>query len=56
MADTGEDREIRGRTDAKEAEIISESEKLRQKSKTARDQAFGQRRREARQSRASKPR
>jgi hypothetical protein len=55
MADTGEDREIKGRTDAKEAEIVSESQKLRQKSKTARDQALDKRRRQARQPEAPKP-
>jgi hypothetical protein len=44
MADTGEDREIKGRTDAREAEIVSESKKLRQKSKTARNQALDKRR------------
>ena len=35
MADTGEGREIKERTGAKEAEIVSESKKLLQKSKTA---------------------
>ena len=56
MADTGEDREIKGRTDAREAEIISESKKLRQKSKTAKDQALDKRRREAKQPGGSRPR
>jgi hypothetical protein len=49
MADTGEDREIKKRTDAKKAEIVSESKKLFQKSKTARDQALDKGRRTAKQ-------
>ncbi len=56
MADTGEGREIKGRTDAKEAEIVSESKTLRQKSKTARDQVLNKRRREAKQPGAPRPR
>ncbi len=35
MPDTGEDREIRQRVNAKEAEIVSETTKLLQKSKPA---------------------
>jgi hypothetical protein len=45
MADTGEDREIRARTDGKEAEVVLESKKLLQKSVTARDQTLRRRRR-----------
>ena len=56
MADTGEDREIKGRTNAKEAEVVSESKKLLQKSKTAKDQALGRRRRGARSQPAPKNR
>ena len=33
MPDTGEDREIKSRVNAREAELVSESKKLRQKSK-----------------------
>jgi len=54
MADTGEDREIKERTGAKEAKIVSESKKLLQKSKTAKDKALGTRRRGAKAQRASK--
>ena len=35
MPDTGEDREIKSRVNAREAELISESKKLHQKSKAA---------------------
>ncbi len=45
MADTGEGREIKARTDAKEAEVVAESRKLLQKSETATDQALRRRRR-----------
>jgi hypothetical protein len=45
MADTGEGREIKTRTDAKEAEVVAESKKLLQKSVTARDQILRGRRR-----------
>jgi hypothetical protein len=45
MADTGEGREIKERTDAKEAEVVAESKKLLQKSVTARDQTLSRRRR-----------
>jgi hypothetical protein len=45
MADTGEGREIKARTDAKEAEVVAESKKLLQKSVTARDQTLSRRRR-----------
>lgn len=45
MADTGEGREIKARTDAKEAEVVAESKKLSQKSVTARDQTLRRRRR-----------
>jgi hypothetical protein len=45
MADTGEDREIKARTDAKEAEVVAESKKLLQKSATAADQTLRRRRR-----------
>lgn len=37
MPDTGEDREIKSRVNAREAELISESKKLRQKSKAAQE-------------------
>jgi hypothetical protein len=37
MADTGEDREIKQRVNAKEAEIVLESKKLRQKSQSAKN-------------------
>jgi hypothetical protein len=47
MADTGEDREIKERTDAREGEIVSEAKKLLQKSKTARDRALDKGRRGA---------
>ena len=42
MADTGEDREIQRRVNAKEAVRVSQSKKLFQKSK--KDEATGQRR------------
>lgn len=45
MADTGEAREIKARTDAKEAEVVEESKKLWQKSVTATDQTSRRRRR-----------
>ena len=45
MADTGEGREIKARTDAKEAEVVAESKKLLQKSVTATDQTLRRRRR-----------
>lgn len=54
MADTGEGREIKGRSDAKEAEMVSESKKLLQKSKTAKDKALGRRSRGTKPQRASK--
>ena len=54
MADTGEGREIKERSDAKEAEVVSESKRLLQKSKTAKDKALGGRRRGAKPQRASK--
>ena len=43
MADTGEGREIKARTDAKEAEVVAESKKLLQKSVTATDQTMRRR-------------
>jgi hypothetical protein len=43
MADTGEGREIKARTDAKEEEVVAESKKLLQKSVTARDQTVRRR-------------
>jgi hypothetical protein len=43
MADTGEGREIKVRTDAKEEEVVAESKKLLQKSVTARDQTMRRR-------------
>jgi hypothetical protein len=46
MADTGEGREIKVRTDAKEAEVVAASKKLLQKSVTARDQTLRRRRRD----------
>jgi CheY-like chemotaxis protein len=45
MADTGEDREIKARTDAKEAEVMAESKKLLQESIAATDKALSKRRR-----------
>ena len=45
MADTGERREIKARTDAKEAEVVAESKKLLQKSVTTTDQTLRRRRR-----------
>ena len=45
MADTGEGREIKARTDAKEAEVVAEAKKLLQKSVTATDQTLRRRRR-----------
>lgn len=53
MADTGEGREIKERTGAKEAEVVSESKKLLQKSKAAKDKALGRRSRGAKPQRAS---
>lgn len=43
MADTGEGREIKARTDAKEEEVVAESKKLLQESVTARDQTMRRR-------------
>jgi len=43
MPDTGEDREIKQRIDAKEAQIETASKKLLQKSKTATDRIGGRR-------------
>jgi hypothetical protein len=37
MPDTGEDREIRQRVNAKEAEVISESKKLLEKVRSSKD-------------------
>lgn len=37
MPDTGEDREIKSRVKAREAELVSESKKLNQKSKAMQD-------------------
>lgn len=45
MADTGERREIKARTDAKEAEVVAESKKLLQESVTKSDQTLRRRRR-----------
>jgi hypothetical protein len=45
MTDTGERREIKARTGAKEAEIVAESKKLLQKSMAGTGQALGRRRR-----------
>lgn len=45
MADTGERREIKARTDAKEAEVVAESKKLLQESVTTSDQTLRRRRR-----------
>jgi hypothetical protein len=47
MPDTGEDREIKQRIDAKEAQIETASKKLLQKSKTATERIGGRRRRAA---------
>ena len=44
MADTGEAREIKARTEAKEAEVVAESKKLLQKSMAAADKALSKRR------------
>ena len=41
MPDTGEDREIRQRVNAKEAEVISESKKLVQKLKSTKNRNTG---------------
>ena len=41
MANTGEDREIRQRVNAKEAEVVSESKKLLQKMKSTKDRNPG---------------
>jgi hypothetical protein len=43
MADTGERREIKGRTDAKEEEVVAESNKLLQESVTESDQILRRR-------------
>ena len=45
MADTGENREIKEKTEAKEAEIVAESKKLLQKSITDTEQTLSRRRR-----------
>jgi hypothetical protein len=45
MADTGERREIKARTHAKEAEVVAESKKLLQESVTTSDQTLPRRRR-----------
>jgi hypothetical protein len=45
MADTGERREIKARTDTKEAEVVAESKKLLQNSVTATNQTLRTRRR-----------
>lgn len=45
MADTGERREIKERTDAKEEEVVAESKKLLQESVTESDQPLRRRRR-----------
>jgi len=39
MPDTGEDREIKQRVNAKEAELVSESKKLIAKTKSTKDRA-----------------
>jgi len=44
MADTGEGREIKSRTDAKEEEVVAESKKLLQKSIAAKGQRLRRRR------------
>ena len=41
MADTGEDREIRQRVNAKEAEVIAESKKLLKKVRSTTDRTTG---------------
>jgi hypothetical protein len=41
MPDTGEDREIRQRVNAKEAEVVSEAKKLWQKSKPRKNGTVG---------------
>ena len=43
MADTGERREIKERTDAKEEEVVAESKKLLQESVTESDQILRRR-------------
>jgi hypothetical protein len=45
MTDTGERREIKARTRAKEAKIVAESKKLLQKSMAATGQGLGRHRR-----------
>jgi hypothetical protein len=45
MAETGEAREIKARTDAKEAEVVAESKKLLQESIAATAQTLRRRRR-----------
>jgi hypothetical protein len=56
MPDTGEDREIRQRVNAKEAEIESESTKLSQKSKDLAAREAERRRRTAGKKTAAKKR
>ncbi len=46
MADTGERREIKERTDAKEEEVVAESKNLWQESVTKLDQILRRRRRD----------
>jgi hypothetical protein len=41
MPDTGEDREIRQRVNAKEAEVVSESKKLLEKVRSSKDRTTG---------------
>ena len=55
MADTGEDREIKERADAKEAEVVAQSKKLLRKSIAVTDQALDRRRRVTRGKFADKP-
>jgi len=55
MADTGEDREIKARTDAKEAEVVAESKKLLQKSKAAADETSRSSRVRKKERRPSRP-
>ncbi|MGC2185943.1 MAG: hypothetical protein WA637_21925 [Terriglobales bacterium] len=45
MADTGENREIKARTEAKESEVVAESKKMLQKSIAATHEALSKRRR-----------
>lgn len=44
MADTGEDREIKARTDAKEEEVVAESKKLQKSVKDAEQRSRRRRR------------